>query len=72
MAKMTRFQAVRAALLELGATASNEAVGRYVAEHFGYEFTDPGALTLYISMVNSKMARKGGKLKHPSNPDVHL
>ena len=72
MAKLTRFQAVRTALLELGGTASNEEVGRYVAEHFGYEFPDAGALALYISMVNSKMSRKGSKSKNPSNPDVRF
>lgn len=70
MAKLTRFQAVREALLELGASATNEEVGRYVAEQFGYDFGDPGNLALYISMVNSKMVRKGIKSKNPSNPDI--
>jgi hypothetical protein len=69
MAKLTRFQAVRAALLELGGTATNEEVARYVAEHHGYEFPDASALALYVSMVNSKMNRKTNKDKMPSKPE---
>ncbi len=67
MARLTRFQAVRAALLELGATASNEDIARYVAKEHGYEFQDAAALALYISMVNSKMSRTGDKSKMPSS-----
>jgi hypothetical protein len=69
MAKLTRFQAVRAALLELGAAATNEEVARHVAEHSGYDFPDRTALALYISMVNSKMNRKSNKDKLPSKPE---
>jgi hypothetical protein len=67
MAKLTRFQAVRAALLELGIRASNEDIAQYVAREHGYTFPDSAALAVFISMVNSKMARTGDKCKLPSS-----
>jgi len=64
MGKLTRFQAVRAAMQELGPSASHEQVAAYLSEEYGMSFTDPKALALYMAMVNSKMMRKGpgGKL----------
>jgi hypothetical protein len=67
MAKLTRFQAIREALIELGTSASNDEIGRYVAQEHGYEFPDAGALALFISMVNSKMTRTGLYSKMPSS-----
>ena len=55
---MTKYQAVRAALLELGAAATPQEIARYVEQHHGLQFPDTKALVLVISMVNSKMSRK--------------
>jgi len=54
----TRYQAVRSALLELGAHATLEDVAKYVKDHFGFEFEDPKTVSLYVAMVKSKMSRK--------------
>ncbi len=64
MGKLTRFQAVRAAMQELGGRATHEQVAMYVSKEYGMTFSDLKALSLYMSMVNSKMIRKGpgGKL----------
>jgi hypothetical protein len=67
MARLTKFQAVRTALQDLGPGASNEEIRAYVAKEFGIDFPDPNALALYISMVNSKMTRKGVASKMPSS-----
>ena len=64
---MNRYQAVRAAILELGPTATKEQVADYVLKNHGVKFDDKHTVTLYISMVNSKMSRKQRKSNSPSS-----
>lgn len=64
---LTRYQAVRAAILELGPTASKDDIARYVEKNHGMKFDDQDTVTLYISMVNSKMSRKQRKSTSPSS-----
>jgi hypothetical protein len=64
---INRYQAVRAAILELGPTASKEAVAEFVEKHHGLIFDDRHTVALYISMVNSKMSRKQRKSNSPSS-----
>lgn len=58
MGTVTRYQAVREALLELGPLATVEEVGQYVRHYHGYTFKDAQALAVYITMVQQKMSRK--------------
>jgi len=58
MGSVTRYQAVREALLEQGPLATAEEIGRYVEQHHGYTFKDGQALSVYIAMVQGKMSRK--------------
>ncbi len=62
---VTRYQAVRAALLELGPTATNEAVADYCKRHHNISFDDRHTVVLYISMVNSKMSRSSASRPVP-------
>jgi hypothetical protein len=64
---VTRYQAVRAALQELGPSATKEAVADYCKRHHNISFDDRHTVVLYISMVNSKMSRKQRKATSPSS-----
>jgi hypothetical protein len=64
---LTRYQAVRAAIEELGPTATKEQIADYVKKHHGVQFDDRHTVALYISMVNSKMSRKQRKPNSPSS-----
>jgi hypothetical protein len=68
---LTRYQAVRAAILELGPTASKEDIARYVETHHGMKFEGQDTVALYINMVNSKMSRKQRKATSPSSAMLH-
>ena len=63
MGTVTRYQAVRTAIQELGPQASHREIADYVQRHMGIELGDPRMLALYVSMVNSKMSRKPSKPK---------
>lgn len=54
----TRYQAVRAALMDLGPTITPAEVAQYVKDQFGMTFDNLKTVALYIAMVKSKMSRK--------------
>jgi hypothetical protein len=64
MDKPTRAQAIREAVLELGATATPTAIADYIRKHHGYVFKDMNYLSALIQMVDQKMDRK-----NPKTPD---
>jgi hypothetical protein len=59
MSAVTRYQAVREALFELGPVATNAEVAHYVKDHHQMDFNDSRVLSLYIAMVKRKMSRTG-------------
>ena len=70
MGTVTRYQAVRTAIQELGPQASHREIADYVQRHLGIELGDPRMLALYVSMVNSKMSRKPRSTGIPSSVAV--
>ena len=70
MGTVTRYQAVRTAIQELGPQASHREIADYVQRHLGIELGDPRMLALYVSMVNSKMSRKPRNMDIPSSVAV--